>query len=62
MNCTVLGCGRWGSFLACFHSRKHHVVLWGRKGSRSFEILRETRKNDYLTLPDAVERVCDFFN
>ena len=55
MNCTVLGCGRWGSFLACFHSRKHHVVLWGRKGSRSFEILRETRKNDYLTLPDAVE-------
>lgn len=55
MNCTVLGCGRWGSFLACFHSRKHHVVLWGRKGSRSFEILRETRKNDYLTLPDAVK-------
>lgn len=55
MNCTVLGCGRWGSFLACFHSRKHHVVLWGRKGSHSFEVLRETRKNDYLTLPDAVE-------
>ena len=54
MKCTVLGCGRWGSFLACFHSRNHEVVLWGREGSRSFETLRETRKNDYLVLPDAV--------
>ena len=54
MNCTVLGCGRWGSFLACFHSRRNRVVLWGRKGSRSFETLRENRKNDYLTLPDEV--------
>ena len=54
MNCTVLVCGRWGSFLACFHSRRNRVVLWGRKGSRSFETLRENRKNDYLTLPDEV--------
>lgn len=54
MNCTVLGCGRWGSFLASFHSRRGRVVLWGRSGSRSFETLRESRKNDYLTLPEAV--------
>lgn len=58
MNCTVLGCGRWGSFLASFHSRKNHVTLWGRKGSESFETLRNTRKNDYLTLPDTVT-LCD---
>ncbi|MEG1932488.1 MAG: glycerol-3-phosphate dehydrogenase, partial [Pygmaiobacter sp.] len=58
MNCTVLGCGRWGSFLACFHSRRNHVTLWGRAGSESFEVLRRTRKNDYLTMPDAVE-LCD---
>lgn len=55
MNCTVLGCGRWGSFLACFHSRRFPVTLWGRAGSRSFETLRQTRKNDYLTLPDEVQ-------
>lgn len=58
MNCTVLGCGRWGSFLACFHSRKNKVVLWGRKGSKSFETLRQTRQNEYLTLPDSVT-LCD---
>ena len=55
MNCTVLGCGRWGSFLASFHSRNHKVVLWGRKGSKSFETLRNTRQNAYLTLPQQVE-------
>lgn len=58
MNCTVLGCGRWGSFLACFHSRSNQVVLWGRTGSASFETLRTTRKNEYLTLPESV-RLCD---
>ncbi|HIV86803.1 MAG TPA: NAD(P)H-dependent glycerol-3-phosphate dehydrogenase [Candidatus Pygmaiobacter gallistercoris] len=59
MKCTVLGCGRWGSFLACFHSRRHEVTLWGREGSRSFETLRETRTNAYLTLPDAVKLESD---
>ena len=59
MNCTVLGCGRWGSFLACFHSRRFPVTLWGRAGSRSFETLRQTRKNDSLTLPDEVQAHLD---
>lgn len=54
MKLTVLGCGRWGSFLATFHSRFHDVVLWGREGSHSFTELREKRANRYLTLPDSV--------
>jgi glycerol-3-phosphate dehydrogenase (NAD(P)+) len=58
MNCTVLGCGRWGSFQAWFHSKKNNVVLWGRTGSASFETLRSSRKNDYLTLPPQVQ-LCD---
>ena len=54
MNCTVLGCGRWGSFLAAFHGRHGKVTLWGRTGSQSYEVLRSTGKNDYVTLPESV--------
>ena len=55
MNISVLGCGRWGSFLAWYHSAKDDVTLWGREGSRSLAALRETGGNRYLKLP---ERVC----
>ena len=54
MNITVLGCGRWGSFLAWYHGQKHNVALWGRAGSRGFAQLCETRANGYVTLPDSV--------
>lgn len=54
MNITVLGCGRWGSFLAWYHGQKHNVALWGRAGSRGFPQLCETRANGYVTLPDSV--------
>ena len=52
MNVTVLGSGRWGTFLAVYHSRKNNVVLWGREGSKSFKQLMDERKNSYLELPD----------
>ncbi len=54
MNITVLGCGRWGSFLAWYHGQKHNVALWGREGSRGFAQLCETRANAYVTLPAGV--------
>ena len=54
MNITVLGCGRWGSFLAWYHGQKHNVAVWGRAGSRGFAQLCETRANGYVTLPDSV--------
>lgn len=52
MNVTVLGSGRWGTFLAVYHSRKNDVVLWGREEFPDFCELVQTRKNSYLTLPD----------
>ncbi|MEG1049902.1 MAG: glycerol-3-phosphate dehydrogenase, partial [Oscillospiraceae bacterium] len=52
MNVTVLGSGRWGTFLAVYHSRKNDVVLWGRQGHADFDELVSTRKNSYLELPD----------
>ncbi len=58
MKLTVLGCGRWGSFLASYHSARNEVLLWGRP-SASFEKLAQTRKNDYLTLPPQVQLSSD---
>ncbi len=52
MNVTVLGTGRWGTFLAVYHSRKNDVMLCGREESKDYQNLVKYRKNDYLTLPD----------
>ena len=52
MNVTVLGSGRWGTFLAVYHSRKNNVALWGLEGSPDYEQLLKERKNSYLELPD----------
>src|SRR5512137_959619 len=51
MNVSVLGCGRWGAFLAWYASKTgHDVMLWGRDSSENFRGLAETRSNEYLTL------------
>lgn len=56
MNISVLGCGRWGTFMAWYVNKVgHNVMLWGRESSRNFIELKENRKNDYLSLPDTIE-------
>lgn len=59
MNVSVLGCGRWGSFLACYHSKKHNVILWGPQGDAPFEVLKKEHKNSYITLPPQIELTSD---
>lgn len=55
MNITVIGCGRWGSFLAWYLSGLgHRVLMYGRRGSRTFEALKSERRNEYLALSDEV--------
>ncbi len=55
MNISVLGCGRWGSFIAWYLDRQgHRVTLWGREGSRNLEAFKKTRQNEYLTLPESI--------
>lgn len=52
---SVLGCGRWGTFLAWYAATVgHEVVLWGREGSVNFQRLKTERRNDYLELPQRV--------
>ena len=55
MKVTVLGCGRWGTFLAWYASKiGHNVMLWGREGSKNLQELEANRKNEYLTLTDDI--------
>jgi glycerol-3-phosphate dehydrogenase (NAD(P)+) len=55
MNISVLGSGRWASFLAWYGDRTgHRVTLWGRPGSPSLKVLQETRANPYVALPESV--------
>lgn len=56
MNVSVLGCGRWGSFLAWYINRVgHDVMLWGRPGSKNLESLQLERKNEYLEVPETMK-------
>ena len=60
MQVTVIGCGRWGSFVAWYLDRVGHTVaLYGRKGSRNMSRFMATRQNEYLTLPESVSLTCD---
>jgi glycerol-3-phosphate dehydrogenase (NAD(P)+) len=56
MNITVLGCGRWGSFIASYCSDiGHNVVLWGRENSENMKRLKRDRKNEYMQISNAIE-------
>ncbi|MDU0200750.1 MULTISPECIES: NAD(P)H-dependent glycerol-3-phosphate dehydrogenase [Paenibacillus] len=56
MKVTVLGCGRWGSFLSWYANQQgHDVTLWGREASRNYQKLLQTRTNDYLLLPQPIQ-------
>jgi len=51
MNISVLGCGRWGSFISWYLSEQNFIVTeWGREGHKTFDELKATGKNEYVTL------------
>lgn len=53
MKISVFGCGRWGSFIAWYLiNHKHDVCVWGNEGHKSFEILKNTKKNEYVCFSD----------
>lgn len=52
----VVGCGRWGTFIAWYLDRiGHKVSLYGRESSIRMKELMETGKNEYLTLSKSIE-------
>ncbi len=55
-NITVIGCGRWGSFLAWYLSGLgFKITMYGRPGSASYQALKSSRRNEYLTIPETVD-------
>lgn len=52
MKISVLGAGRWGSFIAWYLSLMDETILWGRENSRSINELKEKRTNGIIVLKE----------
>ncbi len=56
MKISVIGCGRWGSFIAWYLDRKgHQISLYGRETSKNMSRFKETRTNGLITLPETIK-------
>ena len=55
MNVSLLGCGRWGSFIAWYLDKTgHNVYTWGLENDEIFQSLQRERKNDYVQFSDSI--------
>ena len=61
MKISVLGCGRWGSFIAWYQATvlKNDVISWGPEGDYSYEVLKNEGKNEYVALDSSIELTCE---
>lgn len=60
MNFTLLGCGRWGSFIAWYLNKNNNdVTVWGLKGDPIVDDLFKTKKNEYVEFPESIELTYD---
>lgn len=60
MKISVLGCGRWGSFIAWYLSRQgNQVTSWGPEDSPSYDVLKNTGRNEYVALDERIALTCD---
>ena len=60
MKISVLGCGRWGSFIAWYLSGLgHDVTSWGLEDSPSYQILKTTGQNEYVKLDEKIHLTAD---
>ena len=60
MKITVIGCGRWGSFIAWYLDHiGHEVNLYGRESSANMQRFMAERRNDYIELPESLKLTTD---
>ncbi len=61
MKISVLGCGRWGSFIAWYqaHILGNQVISWGPEDDYSYKILKETGANEYVELDKNITLTAD---
>jgi glycerol-3-phosphate dehydrogenase (NAD(P)+) len=57
---SVLGCGRWGSFIGWYLANNgHQVIQWGTEGNHSFDVLKNTGRNEYVELDRRINLCSD---
>jgi len=55
MKISVIGCGRWGSFIAWYLDKiGHSVKLYARDSSQRMRELMDTRSNGLLVFPESI--------
>ena len=60
MKVSVLGCGRWGSFISWYNDHiGNEVLTFGKENSESFQKLKNTGANEYLTYPKSIKLCSD---
>lgn len=60
MKISVLGCGRWGSFIGWYLvNNGHNVIQWGRQGNYTFDVLKNTGRNEYVELDKRINLTSD---
>lgn len=60
MNISLLGCGRWGSFIGWYLDKiGHNVTIWGLADAPQLIELKETRKNNMLTFRESINITSD---
>ena len=60
MKISVLGCGRWGSFIGWYLAgQDHSVIQWGTEGNHSYDVLKQTGKNEYVELDKRINLTSD---
>ena len=56
MKAIVVGCGRWGSFIAWYLDRiGKDVTIYGQSKSSEFQRIVTTRSNDYIEYPESIK-------
>ena len=60
MKISVLGCGRWGSFIGWYLvNHGFDVKQWGIPGDYTFDVLKEQGKNEYVELDKRIDLTDD---
>ena len=59
MKYSVIGCGRWGSFIAWYQATvlKNNVTLYGEEGRAAYDVLKNTGRNEYVALDERIARI-----
>ena len=61
MKISVLGCGRWGSFIGWYQATvlKNEVIVYGEEGREAYDVLKRDGRNEYVALDKSITLTSD---